>query len=171
MIPVLYSATVWLEWQYDYSATVPSQFYGAKVLRLQFYGPNVRVPDTTEPRTWLIRQSASLLPPFAAVMSPSPPREMDTILPLSYFLWSQVITKYQHLISLSCFVLRISPFPTRPVPVTPLLLLHQSLISPSPTSWFQSSLLLLLLPQLLAERKRLSDQFYYNYYREKFKVS
>ena len=81
MIPVLYSATVWLEWQYNYSATVPSQFYGANVLRLQFYWPNVRVPDTTEPRTWLIRQSASLLPPFAAVMSPSPPREMDTVLP------------------------------------------------------------------------------------------
>ena len=73
MISVLYSATVWLEWQYNYSATVPSQFYGAKVLRLQFYWPNVRVPDTTEPRTWLIRQSASLLPPFAAVMSSSPP--------------------------------------------------------------------------------------------------
>ena len=43
--------------------------------------------------------------------------EIDTILPLSYSLWSQVITKYQHLISLSYSVLRISPFPTRPVPV------------------------------------------------------
>ena len=63
--------TVWL--QCYGSQFSGSQFYGAKVLRLQFYGPNVRVPDTTEPRTWLIRQSASLLPPFAAVMSPSPP--------------------------------------------------------------------------------------------------
>ena len=128
VIPVLYSATVlrWLELLQCYGSQFSgSQFYGA-VLRLQFYGPNVRVPDTTEPRTWLIRQSASLLPPFAAVMSPSPPREMDTVLPPSYFLWSQVITKYQHLISLSCFVLRISPFPTRPVPVTPLLLLDFS---------------------------------------------
>ena len=95
------------------------------------------------------------------VMSPSPPREMDTvlpplliiseidtILPLSYFLWSQVITKYQHLISLSYSVLRISPFPTRPVPVPPLLLLdlsrrfyyyyyHNSMIS---LNWIRKSL-------------------------------
>ena len=153
MIPVLYSATVWLEWQYDYSATVPSQFYGAKVLRLQFYGPNVRVPDTTEPRTWLIRQSASLLPPFAAVMSSSPPPPFvklgHTVLPPQY--------QYQYLL----IVITPSDLPLPSGFCHPQFPLR-SLISPSPTS--QSSLLLLLLPQLLAERKRLSDQFYYYHY-------
>ena len=98
------------------------QFYGAKVLRLQFYGPNVRVPDTTEPRTWLIRQSASLLPPFAAVMSSSPPPPFvngHTVLPPQYQYQYLLIvitpsdlplpSGFCHL-SLSYPVLRISPF-------------------------------------------------------------
>ena len=117
MIPVLYSATVWLEWQYDYSATVPSQFYGATVLRLQFYWPNVRVPDTTEPRTWLIRQSASLLPPFADVMSPSPFCEKTQSSPPS------VPPHSDHPLWCHPPLLRLSSY-------LPL----RSLISPSPTS-------------------------------------
>ena len=88
--------TVWLQCYGSH------QFYGAKVLRLQFYWPNVRVPDTTEPRTWLIRQSASLLPPFADVMSPSPflwnghtvlPPLTYPSPPASVILSFQVITK------------------------------------------------------------------------------
>ena len=147
--------TVWL--QCYGSQFSGSQFYGAKVLRLQFYGPNVRVPDTTEPRTWLIRQSASLLPPFAAVMSSSPPPPF---------------VKWTHSSPPSVPV-PVPPHSDHPLWPTPPLRLLSSSVSPSvpnlPLSyflWSQSSLLLLLLPQLLllAERKRLSDQFYYYHY-------
>ena len=104
-------------------------------------------------------------------MLPSPPREMDTILPpLLLFV---IPSNHQVPAPYLPFLLCSSYFP---------LSNPASTSNPSPTSTpipnlplsyflFPTRLLLLLLPQLLAERKRLSDQFYYNYYREKFKVS